>query len=170
MNIVELLQSLADAHVDYVLVGGLAVQLHGFQRATFDVDLVLAMNDANLARFIEVARRYDLKPGIPVPLDSLRSAVQLDQWRQEKGMLAFSLRESKPAGTAVDVLVRPEISFESLIANAVPGMLFGRRVMIASIDDLLSMKRVANRPKDQLDILALEKIKRGEDPNDQAGQ
>jgi len=27
------------------------------------------------------------------------------------------------------------------------------------------MKRIANRPKDQLDIAALEKIKRGEDPN-----
>ena len=32
-------------------------------------------------------------------------------------------------------------------------------------DDLLAMKRIANRPKDQLDIVALEKIKRGEDPN-----
>ncbi len=60
MNIVELLQSLTVAQVDYVLVGGLAVQLHGYQRATFDVDLVLAMNDANLVRFIEVAQRYQL--------------------------------------------------------------------------------------------------------------
>jgi hypothetical protein len=165
MNIVGLLQSLSDAQVDYVLVGGLAVQLHGYQRATFDVDLVLAMNDTNLARFIEVAQRHELKPGIPVPIDSLRNAAQIDQWHREKGMLAFSLRESRPAGTVVDVLVRPEISFDHLMANAVPGVLFGRQVMIASIDDLLCMKRVANRPKDQLDILALEKIKRGEDPN-----
>ncbi len=84
---------------------------------------------------------------------------------REKGMLAFPLRESRPAGTVVDVLVKPEISFENLMADAVPGMLFGRRVMIASIDDLLSMKRGANRPKDQLDIIALMKIQHGEDPN-----
>ena len=38
--------------------------------------------------------------------------------------------------------------------------------MIASIDNLIVMKRAANRPKDQLDIAALEKIKRGEDPNE----
>lgn len=36
---------------------------------------------------------------------------------------------------------------------------------IASIEDLLRMKRITNCPKDQLDIAALEKIARGEDPN-----
>ena len=51
------------------------------------------------------------------------------------------------------------------MANAVAGDLFGRHVPVASIDDLLAMKRVANRPKDRMDIEALEKVKRGEDPN-----
>ena len=72
-------------------------------------EIPLAMNDADLARFIEAARRYDLKPGTPVPIDSLRNATQIDQRHREKGMLTFSLRESKLAGTAVDVLVRLEI-------------------------------------------------------------
>ncbi len=165
MKIVELLQSLADNQVQYVLVGGLAVQLHGFMRATFDVDLVLAMNDENLLRFINVAKRHALVPGIPVPIDSLRDAAQIDQWHREKGMLAFSLREQGAGGSVVDVLVRPPVSFERLCSNAVTGMLFGRSVAIASIEDLLVMKQFANRPKDQLDIAALEKIKRGEDPN-----
>ena len=40
-----------------------------------------------------------------------------------------------------------------------------QEIWIASIDDLITMKRIANRAKDQLDIAALEKIKRGEDPN-----
>lgn len=165
MKIAELLQSLADEQVQYVLVGGLAVQLHGFLRATFDIDLVLAMNDDNLSRFIAVADRFGLTPAIPVPLDSLKNAGKISQWHRDKGMLAFSLRESRPGGAVVDILVRPDVSFNRLIANAVPGELFGRRVSIASIDDLLAMKRIANRPKDRLDIDALEKIKRGEDPN-----
>ncbi len=165
MKIAELLQSLADGQVQYVLVGGLAVQLHGFLRATFDIDLVLAMNDANLVRFITVANTYGLQPGIPVPIESLRNAAQIDQWHREKGMLAFSLREPQMGGSVIDVLVRPDVAFERLMASAVKGNLFGRQVFIASIDDLLEMKRIANRPKDRLDIEALEKIKRGEDPN-----
>jgi hypothetical protein len=165
MKTADLLQSLADEQVQYVLVGGLAVQLHGFLRSTFDIDLVLAMNDDNLVRFIAVAKRYGLVPSIPVPIDSLRNASQIDQWHREKGMLAFALREPQIGGSVVDVLVRPEVPFDILMTNAVAGELFARQVWIASIDDLLTMKRIANRPKDQLDVVALEKIKRGVDPN-----
>lgn len=165
MKIAELLQSLADAQVSYVLVGGLAVQLHGYMRATLDIDLVLAMDDANLDRFISVARKYQLQPNIPVPLDALHNANQIDAWHREKGMLAFSLREPQAGGKVVDILVRPCLPFDWLLRNAVVGELFGRKVMIAAIDDLLEMKRHANRPKDRLDIEALEKIRRGEDPD-----
>lgn len=166
MKVVELLRALSEAQVRYVLVGGIAIQLHGYMRATFDVDLVLAMDDANLARFIDVASRLGLRPSIPVPLDSLRNAAQIEQWHREKGMLAFALREPQVGGGVVDVLVRPVVPFEQLQQNAVMGELSGRQVPIASIDDLLEMKRHANRDKDRLDIAALEKIKRGEDPNE----
>ena len=47
MKIAELLKSLSEARVGYVLVGGLADQLHGYLRFTFDIDFVLAMNDEN---------------------------------------------------------------------------------------------------------------------------
>jgi hypothetical protein len=166
MKIAELLQSLADTRVDYVLVGGMAVQLHGFLRATVDIDLVLAMNDANLDRFIEVAKQFGLQPVIPVPIDALKNAQQIARWHREKGMLAFALREPKIGGSVIDILVRPDVSFDKLSSSAVEGKLFGRKVMIASIDDLIAMKQAANRPKDQLDIAALEKVKRGEDPNE----
>ncbi len=165
MKISDLLQALADETVQFVLVGGLAVQLHGFLRSTFDIDLVLAMDDDNLSRFIDVAKRFGLLPVAPVSIDALRSPVQIEQWHREKGMLAFALREAHAGGGLVDVLVRPEVPFDQLVGHAVMGDLFGRQVRIASIDDLLVMKRAANRPKDLLDIAALEKIKLGVDPN-----
>ena len=165
MKIAELLKSLSEARVGYVLVGGLAVQLHGYLRSTFDIDLVLAMNDENLARFIDVAKRCGMKPVIPVDIDALRDARQIDQWHREKGMLAFALREPQAGGNLIDVLVRPEITYERLLENAVEAELSGTKVRIAGIDDLLVMKSAADRPKDRLDIEALEKILRGEDPN-----
>lgn len=166
MKTVELLSKLVQQSVDFVLVGGMAVQLHGYMRMTYDVDLVLAMNDDNLSRFIDTAKNFGLAPVIPVPIDSLKNAELIDKWHREKGMLAFALREPGIAGSVIDVLVRPDVSYERLAADAINGELFGRQIKVASIDHLLEMKRIANRPKDQLDIAALEKIKRGEDPND----
>lgn len=132
---------------------------------TYDVDLVLAMNSDNLTRFIDAAKQLGLAPVIPVPIDSLKNPELIDKWHKEKGMLAFALREPGIAGSVIDVLVRPDVSYEKLAADAFSGELYGKHVKVASIDHLLEMKRIANRPKDQLDVAALEKIKRGEDPN-----
>lgn len=163
-SIPDILRALADTDVQFVLVGGFAVQLHGFVRATLDLDLVLAMDDANLTKFIDVAKQFGLAPIIPVSIDSLKNAKQIDQWHKEKGMLAFALREPQVSGSVIDVLVRPEVTFDALQVDAAIVELFGRSVKIASIDHLLFMKRIANRPKDRIDIEALEKIQRGQDP------
>lgn len=163
-SIPDILRALTDADVQFVLVGGFAVQLHGFVRTTIDLDLVLAMEDANLTRFIEVAKTFGLAPVIPVSIESLKNAQQIDVWHREKGMLAFALREPQVAGSVIDVLVRPEVTFDDLKSDATKVDLFGRAVRIASIEHLLFMKRIANRPKDRIDIEALEKIQRGEDP------
>ncbi len=165
MKTAELLGTLSQHNVDFVLVGGMAVQLHGYMRMTYDIDLVLAMNDENLNRFINVAKNLGFSPVNPVAIESLKDADQIERWHREKGMLTFALREPTLAGSVIDVLIRPEVSFDNLLVDAVDGELFGRKIKVASIDHLLIMKRIANRPKDQLDIIALEKIKLGEDPN-----
>lgn len=163
-SIPDILRALTDSDVQFVLVGGFAVQLHGFVRTTIDLDLVLAMDDVNLTRFIEVAKKFDLAPIIPVSIESLKNVQQIDLWHREKGMIAFALREPQVAGSVIDVLVRPEVTFDDLQIDAAKVELFGRTVKIASIEHLLFMKRIANRPKDRIDIEALEKIQRGEDP------
>ncbi len=50
MSMYNLLATLSDAGIDYVLIGGLAVTLHGYQRVTMDVDVVLSMDDENLRK------------------------------------------------------------------------------------------------------------------------
>lgn len=165
MKTAELLGTLSQHNVDFVLVGGMAVQLHGYMRMTYDIDLVLAINDENLNRSINVAKNLGFSPVIPVAIESLKDADQIERWYREKGMLAFALREPTLAESVIDVVIRPEVSFDNLLVDAVDGELFGRKIKVASIDHLLIMKRIANRPKAQLDIIALKKIKLGEDPN-----
>ena len=160
-----IIQALVQEGVSFVLVGGFAVQMHGFLRATYDLDLVLATDEQNLTQFIEVCKRFGLMPVAPVPIESLKNDEQMGRWHKEKGMLAFALREPNISGSVIDVLVRPDVSFERLNAEAQKFNLFNCAVAVASIDHLLEMKRIANRAKDRIDIDALEKIKKGESPD-----
>jgi hypothetical protein len=163
-NLPAFIESLTKANVDFVVVGGFAVQLHGFVRATVDLDLTLAMDDDNLSRFIAVATQFGMTPVNPIPLQSLRDSKQIDIWHKEKGMIAFALQSGQYQEMIVDVLVRPVVTFEKLKEGASVTHLFDSVVQVAGIEDLLVMKRVANRLKDRLDIEALERIQRGEDP------
>ncbi len=164
MGMFDLIRLLAESHTDYVLVGGLAVALHGYQRVTMDVDVVLAMDEANLDRFIAAASAAGLRPTVPVPIGSLRQPDLIDQWHREKGMLAFSLRGPEAMATVIDVLVRPKVPYADLRRDAVTVQVGPHRIPVASIDHLIEMKTGTGRGKDTIDIEALQKIKAGDEP------
>jgi len=146
------------AAVDYVLVGGLAVSLQGAIRGTLDVDVVLAMTDENLGRFIGAAGIMGLAPSLPVPIQSLTDSAQIDRWFNEKNMLAFSLREAAPAGLVVDVLVRPSVPFADLRSAAVTKTLGGARIPVASVAHLIALKTGTGRSIDALDVEQLRRL------------
>jgi hypothetical protein len=160
----DLIELLSANRVDYVLVGGLAVALHGYQRVTMDVDVVLAMDDANLDRFIAAADAAGLRPTVPVPIGSLRQPDLIEQWHREKGMLAFSLRGADTVATVIDVLVRPRVPYADLRRDAVTVEVGPHRIPVASIDHLIEMKTGTGRGKDAVDVEALKKLKAGDLP------
>ncbi|MDQ6685078.1 MAG: hypothetical protein M3Z16_08120 [Pseudomonadota bacterium] len=158
MKFAEFFEKMAAADVDYVLVGGLAVSLQGAVRGTLDVDIVLAMNDDNLGRFVSLARDNDLRPSLPVSLESLSDAAQLDMWHREKHMLAFSMREPAPAGLVVDVLIRPSVAFDELKAHASIRTLGQVPIPVASVEHLINLKTGTGRAIDALDIDQLRRL------------
>lgn len=158
MSMFDLIRSLSDANIDFVLVGGLAVALHGYQRVTMDVDVVLAMTPENLRRFIACAKAAGLRPVIPVPIDALADPDQIEQWHREKGMLAFALRGPDMMATVIDVLVRPVVPFAELKRDAVMAPVGTLTIPIASIEHLIAMKTGTGRSKDAIDIEELRKL------------
>ncbi|HEU0219927.1 MAG TPA: hypothetical protein VFQ98_03865 [Gallionella sp.] len=171
MNMFDLLKMLDEAMVEFVLVGGLAVALHGYQRVTMDVDVVVAMDDENLQRFMSAAKAAGLRPTIPVPLESLAQPKLIEQWYREmgqagkphsgcsqKGMLAFSLRGNETMATVLDVLVRPKVSFSELRRDATLVKVGPIDIPVASIAHLIAMKTGTGRGKDAVDIEELRKL------------
>ena len=158
MVMFDLIKMLADGDVDFVLVGGLAVALQGYPRLTMDVDVVLAMDDKNLRRFIDAAKAAGLQPTIPVPIDALAQPELIEQWHREKGMLAFSLRGAEAQATVLDVLVKPVVPYVDLRKQATILDIGELKVAVATIDHLIAMKTGTGRSKDQIDIEELRKI------------
>lgn len=153
-----LLKMLAEAKVEFVLVGGLAVALHGYQRVTMDVDVVLAMDEENLQRLLSVAKASGLRPTVPVEIESLAKPELIEQWYREKGMLAFSLRGSQAMATVMDILVKPVIPFADLRHEATMVEVGTISIPVASIEHLIAMKTGTGRSKDLIDIEELQKI------------
>lgn len=159
MSMFDLLETLLDAEIDFVAVGGIAVALHGYRRVTMDIDIVLAMTPENLGRFIEIAKSRQLRPILPVPIDALADPLAIERWAREKNMLSFALRGPDLTSSVIDVLVKTDIGFESLKRDAVLIPVGKLTVPIASIDHLIVMKTGTGRTKDAIDIDELLKLK-----------
>lgn len=72
-----LFRALDDHRVEYALIGGLAVALHGVERNTMDIDISVVMSPENLQHLIAAARELGLTPMLPVPLETLADIEHL---------------------------------------------------------------------------------------------
>jgi predicted nucleotidyltransferase len=154
-----LLTALTIAGVRYVIVGGVAVVLHGYLRATADLDLVLAMDEQNLQNALRTFGGLGFESRAPVPLAAFAEASERERWIDEKNLHVFSLWHPKMPGFEVDLFVDPPLPFDDLNARAVRVDLGKTTFSVAAIDDLIAMKRAAGRPRDLEDIEALQHLK-----------
>ena len=159
MFYLELFAALDRHKVDYLLIGGLAVSLHGVERATMDVDITVAMNPANLAALIDAAKELKLTPVLPVPLESLSNVELLRDWHAQRHLEAFALRTPELAGVTIDVLLFPPVEFAGMTARAVEFEIAGTGIKVVSIDDLIALKSAVGRPIDISDVEHLQRIK-----------
>lgn len=149
-----MLKRLTAAEVDFVIIGGIAVVASGYVRMTRDLDISFAGDARNLAALGVVltdidARLRGLEEEIPFVADARTlSGIQLLTLETSLGWLD------------IHRLVPGIESYEKLRERAVSIELDGASVLVASVEDLLAMKRAAGRPQDHLDVEALESIKR----------
>jgi len=153
----DILNALHDRHVEFVIVGGVAAALHGGSRVTFDLDLVPSLAPASWEAAVDLLWSLGARPRIPEPVERIRDVEQVRRWRREKGMLALNFHTTD-GSTEVDLLVGESDAFDELRQRAVAVKVDQRTFLVASIDDLISMKQRAGRPQDLLDIAELRNI------------
>ena len=151
-------RSLNGSGTRYVTVGGVAVVLHGHARLTADLDLIVDLEPAAAGRAVRCLVDLGLKPRAPVsPLDFAEPETRA-AWIADKGMQVFSMFDPGNPLLTVDLFVSHPLPFEELYARSVSCEIQGVEVRIASIADLIALKRLSDRPEDARDIEALERI------------
>lgn len=156
-HLTEILVTLADEGVDFVVGGGVAAVLHGVERVTMDLDIALSWDEHNLRRFIAAMRALRLEPKMPVPPEVLLDGKSLDLLMHSKGALVFSFCDPTDPLRLVDVFIKQELAFDVLSPDAVLVPLRGRTIRVISAQRLLAIKQSISPPrhKDELDISAL---------------
>ncbi len=142
----ELFRALQAEAVEYVVIGGPALELHGGGRAAGDVDIAVATDDGNLRRFLGIATRLKLRPSLPIPLEALQNVSELDTWARKRQIQGFSLRSASPGAPAANVSVRPAVPFEQLHRNRVERDVEGVRLCLASLDDIAALAAAGDQP------------------------
>jgi hypothetical protein len=146
------------AEARYVVVGGVATVLHGFARLTADIDIVVDLDSAEALKAISALVSIGLRPRAPVKAEAFADESQRRAWIQDKGMRVFSLWDPTTPMREVDLFVENPIPFSELWARSEVVALGTTNARIASIADLIALKRLANRPLDLQDIEALTAI------------
>lgn len=159
MFYLDLFRELDNSRVRYLLVGGLAMSLHGVPRTTMDVDIVITMDDKNVDAFISAASRLELTPVMPILLADLKIKDKRESWIRDKNMIVFALRNPDPSTPTIDILIAPKIDLDAALERAKRIDVEGITVQLASIEDMIELKRAAGRLQDTSDIEMLEKLR-----------
>lgn len=161
-QLLDLVKSLSQNDVKYVVCGGIACVLHGVERNTYDVDISLDMNHANIMKIIEIAKKFNLQPRIPEPIENLLDETKRNNWIQNKGAIVYTL-VAQDSPLQMDVFLKYPKTYDELARKADNVIIDGIKIPVSSIDDLILAKNAVSpmRDKDRTDILELKKINEG---------
>jgi predicted nucleotidyltransferase len=150
----RILKLLTEAEIRFVLIGGVAMALHGADLVTRDLDITFAIDSDNLEKLSAWINQFHPRPF---------GFTAADRFEVTSGLIerAKFLILKTDLGP-IDLLKSPSgiDSFEGVISRAASMSIDGFIVLVASIDDLIAMKKAANRPKDQLHLMELYALKK----------
>lgn len=143
-----------DEHdVRYVIVGGVAARLHGSPTLTEDIDVTPERSADNLRRLAAALQDLDARLAVPDVEGGL--AVPLDQDTFSSPVMNFTTTAGE-----IDVVLEPTGvgGFDQLHPRAVDFEIFGIRLRVAALDDIIASKEASGRLKDRAQLGVLHEL------------
>lgn len=155
IEVVEILKVLSKHKVNYIIAGGVAVGLHGFVRATKDIDLVVDFSKDNIKRFAAALKSLNFRPKVPINVLDLADHVKRKSWVEEKNAVVMSFYNPDDLFFQIDVFLTKDASDVDYVVKNVKNL----KIRVTSLEELIKMKKESGRPCDLIDLRQLEEIK-----------
>jgi len=160
MNLFEkVFKALNKEKVQYLVVGGVAVNLYGYVRFTGDLDLLLLLDPENLKKMHKVMKGLGYYERLPVSVKDLGDRKKVELWTKTKNLKAFTFCPPKDNPLQIDVVMDESLRFDKLVKKSVKKSFDNVTIPVVSVDDLIRMKKVAGREKDLADIEFILRLK-----------
>ena len=144
-------RALGDADVDYAVVGGQAVALHGVVRGTIDVDVALRWSLPMLSRAEAALRGIGLVPQLP--LTAAEVFEHRDGYVANRNLVAWNFHDPNAPLRQVDIIIAYDLAGKQTEQVE----LDDATACVLAIGDLIDMKRRSGRAQDIADVEALRK-------------
>jgi hypothetical protein len=152
-SVAAILSALNDAEVRALVVGGLAVNAHGYLRFTKDADLAIELVPENISRTFRALASLGYAPRVPITPEQFSDPAMRASWIRDKGMKVLQFTSDAHRETPIDVFVIEPFDFAVEYTRAVcepveiPGQppVLARYVALAT---LIAMKEAVGRPQD----------------------
>jgi predicted nucleotidyltransferase len=154
-----LFSALNQAKIEYLIIGGVAVNLYGYSRFTSDVDIIVLVTDENLARIDNLAKKLNFTARQPISIKTLNNQQEIDNLLKEKNFLAFTYLSNEKLPLDIDILTNESLNFEKFNSKKTIIKIWDLELPVINIDDLIELKQNSNRTKDLEDLEALLKFK-----------
>jgi len=141
---------IANQHnLQYIMIGGVATNLHGYQRTTEDIDLWIKDTHQNKVILKNVFHEYGMGDFKTLP-----------DMQFIPGWTYFHLDNGLRLDIMTSVKGLDNSNFDSLLKSASIATIYEVEIPFLHLNALILTKKAANRPKDQLDLIELERIKK----------
>jgi hypothetical protein len=139
---------------NYAVVGGFALVLHGAVRGTVDLDIIISFKKED---FIEIERRLKslgLTPRLPIKADEIFNFRK--EYIKNKNLIAWSFVNVSRPDQIIDIIIthnKDKIKTKTFHIGST-------KIKVATLNELIKMKRVSARPQDLEDLKQLERLKK----------
>ena len=158
MEIKKIFDILNHYKVRYLICGDLAVNIYGIPSMTVKIDLLLDFNEPNIINFENAIKHLLFQSVIPISINSFVKKEERLKIIKEKNLIAYSYFNSLAGYMNLDVLLDTPIEFDKLWENKTERRLGEIKIYLVSVENLIDLKKYANRIQDQNDIILLSKL------------